>query len=82
MNDWELLVAFAAGDGQALDALVKKYFSTVYSAAVRQVDDHHLAEDVAQSVFILFREKPPNCRSPSRWAAGCCALRVLYPAIF
>src|SRR5579872_4981269 len=57
MNDWELLTSFAEGDEQALDTLIKKYFPTVYAAAIRQVGDRHLAEDVAQSVFILFSRK-------------------------
>lgn len=57
MNDAELLSDFAAGDEQALDTLITKYFSTVYSAAMRQVGDYHLAQDVAQSVFILFARK-------------------------
>jgi RNA polymerase sigma factor (sigma-70 family) len=57
MNDCELLSAFGRGDDSALDSLIKKYLPTVYAAAVRQLGDHHLAEDVAQSVFILFSRK-------------------------
>ena len=60
MNDRELLSAFAHGDEQALDSIIKKYFPVVYGAAVRQLNDRHLAEDVAQSVFILFSRKAPS----------------------
>jgi RNA polymerase sigma factor (sigma-70 family) len=60
MNDRELLSAFERGDEQALDSIIKKYFPAVYGAAVRQLGDRHLAEDVAQSVFILFSRKAPS----------------------
>src|SRR5689334_16652744 len=57
MNDRELVLAFARGEEQALESIIKKYFPLVYGAAVRQLGDRHLAEDVAQSVFILLSRK-------------------------
>ena len=57
MNDWQLVAAYARGDEEAFASLVRKYFASVYSAALRQVNDPHLAEEVAQSVFILFSRK-------------------------
>ena len=57
MNDWQLVSAFVKGDERAFESLVKKFFPMVYSAAVRQVNDRGLAEEIAQSVFILFSRK-------------------------
>jgi RNA polymerase sigma factor (sigma-70 family) len=60
MNDWQLVAAWTRGEEQAFEGLVRKYFPIVYSAAVRQLGDSHLAQDVAQSVFIIFARKAPK----------------------
>src|SRR5258708_21172951 len=60
MSDWQLLSAYNQGDEGAFESLVKKYLPMVYSAAVRQVSDPHLAEEIAQSVFILLSRKAKN----------------------
>jgi RNA polymerase sigma factor (sigma-70 family) len=57
MNDWELVGAYVQGDDRAFEGLVAKYFRMVYTMAARQVGDPHLAEDVAQSVFIILSRK-------------------------
>jgi RNA polymerase sigma factor (sigma-70 family) len=57
MGDVELLTAHASGDEQALEGLMRRYYPLVCSAAVRRVGDWHLAEDIAQSVFILLSRK-------------------------
>jgi RNA polymerase sigma factor (sigma-70 family) len=63
MNDWQLVSAYAQGDEQAFETLVRQFFPLVYSAAVRQVSDRHLAEEIAQSVFILFARKAAKLSS-------------------
>ena len=57
MSDGQLLSAYNQGDEGAFESLVQKCLPMVYSAAVRQVSDPHLAEEIAQSVFILLSRK-------------------------
>jgi RNA polymerase sigma-70 factor (ECF subfamily) len=57
MNEWELLAAAAQGNEGAFETLVQRFFPMVRAAATRQVGDAHLAEEIAQSVFVLLWRK-------------------------
>lgn len=60
----ELLSQYARqGSESAFHELVARYFDLVYSTALRRVGgDAHLAEDVAQTVFLHLAKKAPKLR--------------------
>jgi RNA polymerase sigma factor (sigma-70 family) len=63
MDDRELLASLiASGSREALGGIVERYVGLVYSAALRQVGDRHLAEDVTQGVFIVLAKKAKSLR--------------------
>jgi RNA polymerase sigma factor (sigma-70 family) len=58
MDDWQLLQEYATTRSDPpFDALVRRHVDFVYSAALRQVQDRHLAEDVTQGVFVILSQK-------------------------
>jgi RNA polymerase sigma factor (sigma-70 family) len=70
MTDQDVLQRLAGGDARdALAELVGRYGGLVYSAALRQVRDRHLAEDVTQAVFIVLVRKAHTIRPDAVLAA-------------
>lgn len=58
MNDHDLLRAYADHRSEAaFSSLVERHIGLVYSAALRQVRDPHLAQEITQTVFILLASK-------------------------
>jgi RNA polymerase sigma factor (sigma-70 family) len=75
MEDWQLLDrwrSFGANAPEAQDAfgeLVSRHIGLVHGACRRRLRDAHLAEDAAQSVFLLLAHRPPR-RGDGRAVAG------------
>ena len=58
MDDLELLRQYAANHSEtAFTTLAQRYVNLIYSAAQRQVRNPHLAEEVAQAVFLILARK-------------------------
>jgi RNA polymerase sigma factor (sigma-70 family) len=64
MDDRELLETYTRDRSEAaFSELVQRHLSWVYSVALRHVGDSSLAEEVAQSVFVLLARKAGSLRS-------------------
>src|ERR1022692_1862851 len=69
-DDMELVREYATQHSErAFETLVARHLSLVYSSALRQVRDPHLAEEIAQAVFIILAQKA-NSLSPDTIIPG------------
>jgi RNA polymerase sigma factor (sigma-70 family) len=69
-DDMALVQEYAQSNSeQAFGALVSRHVNLVYSVALRQVRDPHLAEEIAQNVFIILSRKAKSL-SPKTILSG------------
>src|SRR5215207_7480982 len=69
MDDWELLERYRHERSQSAFAeLVARHAGLVYGVCRRRVRDEHLAEDMAQAVFLLLARRPPTRRGSAALA--------------
>lgn len=55
-NDREDMLALAHGDGAALNTLMERYSTRLFHYLLRQLNDEHDAQDIAQETFVRIYE--------------------------
>ena len=67
-SDADLVARALRGDGDAADALVRRYYRTAFAVALSVLQNPHDAEDVCQDAFVKALERLEDCREPGRFA--------------
>src|ERR1700676_5252037 len=52
VSDEDLLLAIVGGGPWALELLYERYHQMLYAVAYKMIDDHHIAENLLQEVFL------------------------------
>jgi len=74
LDDAELLSRYVLQRSEeAFTTLVERHVSLVYSSALRQVRDPHLAEEITQAVFVILARKAGSLRRETILAGWMCS---------
>ncbi|WP_313641843.1 RNA polymerase sigma factor [Paenibacillus sp.] len=68
-TDAELVNKVCNGDMDAFSVLISKYSNAVYGVAYGKLGDFHIAQDIAQEVFVKTYRKLPNLKEPEKLAS-------------
>lgn len=72
-DDLTLVQSYAReGSEEAFAILVSRHVNLVYSVALRQIRDPHLAEEITQTVFVILSRKASSIRPPIVVSAWLC----------
>ena len=78
IDDRQLLARYVAEvSEEAFAELTRRYMGLVYSAALRQVRNEQLAQDVTQVVFANLARKARSIPRERCWRDGCIATPVI-----
>jgi RNA polymerase sigma-70 factor (ECF subfamily) len=65
-TDAELVNKVCHGDMDAFSVLISKYSNAVYGVAYGKLGDFHIAQDIAQEVFVKTFRKLPGLKEPEK----------------
>jgi len=67
-SDADLIALALRGDGDAADALVRRYYRAAFAVALGVLGNRQDAEDVCQDAFVKALDRLEDCREHSRFA--------------
>ncbi|RKU16455.1 hypothetical protein C6500_17500 [Candidatus Poribacteria bacterium] len=67
-SDVELIQRTLAGDQGAFSALVRRYQKPLHALVWRKIGDFHIAEEIAQDIFLNVYKKLQTLKNPNRFA--------------
>ena len=67
-SDAELIQRTLVGDQRAFSALVRRYQKPLHALVWRKIGDFHIAEEIAQDIFLKVYKKLQTLKNPNRFA--------------